>query len=49
MTFPVLVEPCGGQFAAVGASELAGKYANDETLPEICAEAYRQRDAEIPE
>jgi len=91
MTFPVLVEPCEGQFAAVlvgapqvrvvgstregaitalkmeiarrvgrgellslevagaGVTELAGKYADDATLREICAEAYRQRDAEIPE
>ncbi len=32
-----------------GAADLAGKYATDVTLPEICADAYRQRDAEIRE
>ncbi len=91
MTFPVLVEPSDGQFAAtlVGAPEvrvtaatreeaiakvkaeiaervgrgelvgveidwlspvdIAGKYASDPTLLEICAEAYRQRDEELAE
>ena len=30
----------------VGISSLAGKYRDDETLSEICAEAYQLRDAE---
>ena len=88
MTFPVVVEPCDGQFAAtlvgapdvrvvgptradaiaalraeiahrigrgellslevdtVGAADLAGKYAEDPTLRQICADAYQRRDAE---
>ena len=88
MTFPVLVEPYDGQFAATlvgeptiravgstrdealaalqvelerrlargelvsldlapaGVSALAGKYRTDPTLRAICAEAYRERDAE---
>jgi hypothetical protein len=33
----------------VGVSDLAGKYADDPTLAEICAEAYRLRDAEPKE
>ena len=91
MTFPVLVTPSEGQFAAtlVGApdvcivaptrdqavdalkakiaervargelisvevypgavTDLAGKYADDPTLREICADVYRQRDAEARE
>ena len=90
MTFPILVEPCDGPFAAMlvgapliravgpsradalaalqadlaqrlargeltslelapaGVSGLAGKYGEDPTLREICAEAYRQRDVESP-
>jgi len=89
MTFPVVVVPCEGQFAATllgapdvrgvgatreqavealksqiaermergelislevgpdGISDLAGRYANDPSLREICAEAYRERDAEM--
>lgn len=40
-----------GQLATVdvpriGVSELAGKYADDPTLREICEEAYRLRDSE---
>ena len=31
----------------VPVSSLAGKYASDPTLLEICEEAYRQRDAEL--
>lgn len=31
----------------MGITSLAGKYADDPTLQEICDEAYRQRDAEI--
>jgi hypothetical protein len=31
---------------AVSVADLAGKYADDPTLPEICAEAYEKRDAE---
>jgi len=88
MTFPILVVPWEGQFAAelvgapevrvvgstrgeaiagvkaeiaerigrgellsleidaLGATDLAGKYAADPTLAEICADAYSQRDAE---
>jgi hypothetical protein len=91
MTFPVLVAPWEGQFAATlvgapevrmvgatpgqavaalkaeivqrvgrgelvslevspgGISDLAGKYADDPTLREICVDAYRQRDAEAEE
>jgi len=30
----------------LGAAELAGKYASDPTLPQICADAYQARDAE---
>jgi hypothetical protein len=29
-----------------GVSELAGVFADDPTLPEICADVYRERDAE---
>ena len=32
---------------SAGITSLAGKYHEDPTLEEICAEAYRQRDAEI--
>jgi hypothetical protein len=88
MTFPVLVQPVDGQFAATlvgapdvrataatraealaaleaaierrliqgelvalevgrrGVTGLAGKYRDDPTLRDICAEAYQQRDAE---
>src|SRR4051794_35702379 len=91
MTFPVLVEPDDGQFAASlvglpqvrvvkptraeataalkteieqrihlgqmisleinvgGVSALAGKYRDDTTLRDICAEAYHARDAEAAE
>lgn len=31
---------------SIGVSSLQGKYANDPTLGEICAEAYALRDAE---
>ncbi len=31
---------------AIGVSALAGKYQDDPTLREICAEAYQLRDAE---
>ncbi len=34
------------EIETVGAAHLGGKYAADPTLPEICAEAYRRRDAE---
>jgi len=27
--------------------EVAGSFADDETLPELCAEIYRQRDADL--
>jgi hypothetical protein len=33
----------------VGVTSLAGKYCDDPTLEEICAEAYRLRDAETSE
>jgi hypothetical protein len=88
MSFPILVEPREGRFAAsvvgapnliaiestrsqaiaslrhqilqlielgelltleveeAGVSGLAGKYKDDETLAEICADIYRQRDAD---
>lgn len=88
MAFPVIVEPCDGQFVAalveaptiravgltrdqalatlqadlaqrlalgelvalelapLGVTDLAGAYHADPTLREICAETYRQRDAE---
>ena len=32
---------------AVGVTSLAGKYRDDPTLEAICADAYRERDAEI--
>ncbi len=32
---------------SAGVTSLAGKYREDPTLENICAEAYRQRDAEI--
>lgn len=89
MTFPVLVTPSEGRFAATlvgvpdvrmvaptrdqaiaalrakieervatgellsvgvcpgAVTDLAGKYADDPTLREICADAYRQRDAAV--
>ena len=31
---------------SVGITSLAGKYRDDPTLEDICAEAYRERDAE---
>jgi hypothetical protein len=31
---------------AIGVSALAGKYRDDPTLEQICAQAYRERDAE---
>jgi hypothetical protein len=34
---------------AAGITSLAGKYRDDPTLEDICAEAYRQRDAEAPQ
>jgi hypothetical protein len=34
---------------APGILAVAGKYADDPTLREICEEAYRSRDAERPE
>jgi hypothetical protein len=88
MMFPVMIEPCDGQFAATllgaptiravgatrddalralhtdlaqrlaqgefvtlevspqGVTDLAGTYSTDPTLRDICAEAYRMRDAE---
>ncbi len=33
----------------VGTTALAGKYRDDPTLEEICAQAYRERDAESKE
>ncbi|MEZ4867972.1 MAG: hypothetical protein R3C14_41980 [Caldilineaceae bacterium] len=33
----------------IGVSGLAGKYADDPTLQDICEEAYRLRDAELAE
>lgn len=90
MTFPVLIEPVGDQFAAslagsaqlrvvaptradaiaaiedviekrvqrgelfeldvptTGLADLWGSFADDPTLREICAEAYRLRDADRP-
>jgi hypothetical protein len=33
----------------IGVSGLAGSFADDPTLPDICAEIYRQRDAELPQ
>ncbi len=33
-------------FDSVGITSLAGKYRDDPTLEDICAEAYRERDAE---
>ena len=32
---------------SVGITSLAGKYGDDPTLEAICADAYRERDAEI--
>ncbi len=32
---------------SVGITSLAGKYRDDPTLENICADAYRERDAEI--
>ncbi len=32
---------------SVGITNLAGKYSDDPTLEGICADAYRERDAEI--
>ena len=32
---------------SVGITSLAGKYSDDPTLESICADAYRERDAEI--
>jgi predicted RNase H-like HicB family nuclease len=32
-----------------GLAGLFGKYRDDATLREICAEAYRERDADVPE
>jgi hypothetical protein len=37
------------EVAPVGVSALAGKFADDPTLREICEEAYRLRDAEREE
>ena len=34
------------EIEAGGVSRLAGKYADDPTLREICSEVYEQRDAE---
>jgi len=90
MTFPILVVPHEGQFAAalvgapdvrvvgrtpgeavaalkadltvrvgrgelraleidtLGVGDLAGKYADDPSLREICADAYAERDADRP-
>jgi hypothetical protein len=31
----------------IGVTALAGKYRDDPTLEEICAQAYRERDSEI--
>jgi hypothetical protein len=31
----------------VGVTSLAGKYRDDPTLGDICADAYRERDAEL--
>jgi hypothetical protein len=28
--------------------QVAGSFSDDETLPELCAEIYRQRDADLP-
>jgi hypothetical protein len=33
----------------IGITALAGKYRDDPTLEEICAQAYRERDAETKE
>ena len=88
MTFPVIVEPCGAQFAAVlvgvpevrviastreeaiaaikgeiaqrvgrgelvslevdtlSVTDLAGKYASDPAIRQICEEAYERRNTE---
>ncbi len=35
--------------APIGLTSLAGKYADDPTLSDICEEAYRERDAELNE
>ena len=35
------------EIEAVGVADLAGKYAEDPTLREICDDALRQRDAEL--
>lgn len=32
---------------SIGITSLAGKYSDDPTLEGICADAYRERDAEI--
>lgn len=33
----------------IGVSSLAGKFADDPTLRDICEQAYRERDAELNE
>lgn len=33
----------------IGLTSLAGKYADDPTLRDICEQAYRERDAELNE
>ena len=37
------------EIEAIDVADLAGKYAEDPTLREICDDAYRQRDAELDE
>jgi hypothetical protein len=66
MTFPVLIHPIAGQFAAIvqrldegelvalevrrrGLAGLFGKFRDNPTLRDTCAEAYKERDAELQE
>ena len=37
------------ELAPLGVTDFAGTYDTDPTLREICAEAYRRRDAERPQ
>ena len=34
---------------SLGIGDLAGKYADDPSLREICADAYAERDADCPQ
>lgn len=42
-------EPQFIELSPIGLTSLAGKYADDPTLRDICEQAYRERDAELNE